>query len=216
VRPKTAGQAGPEWDVSDDRGRRALTERQRQVLGGVRRGLANKEIAYELGVSTDDVKRIVSRLLALFDAPNRTALAQLAPTGSPDSSVFDLDFLTLFDQAPLGILATIGPDHIPCFANRAALATIPARSEMPLVGTPLRTTLSEVECHEFLELVEESFRTGEVTIAKQVRLRHRRGDQVRVVYLDVRVEPVQREADVCGLLVFAKHAGTADAHQFLN
>lgn len=202
--------------MNNGEGRQALTQRQREVLGGVRRGLANKEIAFELGVGTDDVKRIVSRLLSLFDAPNRTALAQAALPGTPDACGFDLDFLNLFDEAPLAILATIGPDHVPCFANRAALATIPARAEVPLVGTSLRTALSGIECHELLELVEESFRTGDVSIAKQVPLRHRRGDQVQVVYLDVRVEPVQREADVCGLLVFAKNASVAEAHQVRN
>ena len=202
--------------MSDHQGNQALTQRQREVLGGVRRGLANKEIAFELGVGTDDVKRIVSRLLSLFDAPNRTALAQAALPGSPDSCGFDLDFLNLFNEAPLAILATIGPDHVPCFANRAALATIPATPEVPLVGTSLRTALSVTECHEFLELVEGTFRTGDVSVAKQVPLRHWHGDQVQVVYLDVRVEPVQRETDVCGLLVFAKNAGAVEAHQVRN
>jgi DNA-binding CsgD family transcriptional regulator len=201
--------------VNDVRGHQALTQRQREVLGGVRRGLANKEIAFELGVGTDDVKRIVSRLLAMFDAPNRTALAQAAMPGSPDACGFDLDFLSLFEEAPLAILATIGPDHVPCFANRAALATIPARADLPLIGTSLRAALSGIECHEFLDLVEGSFRTGDVSNAKQVSLRHRSGDQVRVVYLDVRVEPVQRDADVCGLLVFAKNA-VVEAHQVRN
>jgi len=202
--------------VNEDHTNQGLTQRQREVLGGVRRGLANKEIAFELGVGTDDVKRIVSRLLSLFDAPNRTALAQAALPGSPDSCGFDLDFLNLFNEAPLAILATLGPDHVPCFANRAALTTIPARLEVPLVGTSLRSALAGIECHEFLELVEESFRTGDVSIAKQVRMRHRRGDQVHVVYLDVRIEPVQRDTDVCGLLVFAKNAGVAEAHQVRN
>jgi hypothetical protein len=186
------------------------------VLGGVRRGLANKEIAYELGVGTDDVKRIVSRLLALFEAPNRTALAQAAVPGSPDSCGFDLDFLNLFDDAPLAIVATLGPDHVPCYANRAALATIPARPDVPLIGTSLRAALSGFEGQELLALVEESFRTGEVSIARRVRLRDRRGDPTQVVYLDVRVEPVQREDDVCGLLVFVKNAGPADANPLLN
>jgi hypothetical protein len=67
-----------------------------------------------------------------------------------------------------------------------------------------------------VEVVEESFRTGDVSIAKQVRLRHRRGDQIQVTYLDVHVEPVQREADVCGLLVFAKNTGVLEAHQVRN
>lgn len=199
-----------------DQGRRQLTERQREVLGGVRRGLANKEIAYELGVGTDDVKRIVSRLLALFDASNRTALAQAALPENPDSCGFDLGFLNLFEEAPLAIIATLGPDHVPCFANRAALATIPARPEVNLVGTSLKAALSGQGCHELLALVEESFRTGEVAVAKQVRVRHWSGDLVRVAYLDVRVEPVrERESDVCGLLVFAKSAG-GDPNQVLN
>ena len=199
--------------MNSDEGRRELTQRQREVLGGVRRGLANKEIAYELGVGTDDVKRIVSRLLAMFEAPNRTALAQAVLPGSPDSCGFDLDFLNLFDEAPLAILATLGPEHVPCFANRAALATIPACPEVPLVGTSLRRALSGIECAEFLELVEESFRTGDVSVAKQVPLRRRAGDQTQEIYLDVRVEPVrERETDVCGLLVFAKNTATADAH----
>jgi DNA-binding CsgD family transcriptional regulator len=199
-----------------DQGRRQLTERQREVLGGVRRGLANKEIAYELGVGTDDVKRIVSRLLALFDASNRTALAQAALPKSPDTCGFDLDFLSLFEEAPLVIIATLGPDHVPCFANRAALATIPARPEVPLVGTSLKDALSGQGCYELLALVEESFRTGEVAVAKHVRVRHWSGDLVRVTYLDVRVEPVhQGESDVCGLLVFAKNAG-GDPNQVLN
>jgi DNA-binding CsgD family transcriptional regulator len=205
-----------EWELNSGQERRELTERQREVLGGVRRGLANKEIAYELGVGTDDIKRIVSRLLALFEAPNRTALAQAALPGTPDSCGFDLDFLNLFEEAPLAILATLGPNHVPCFANRAALATIPARPEVPLVGTSLRAALAGIECEEFLALVEDSFRTGDVSIAKQVRLRQRRGDQVQNLYLDIRVEPVrERDANVCGLLVFAKNAGT-DPNQVLN
>lgn len=201
--------------MEQDRGeRRELTERQREVLGGVRRGLANKEIAYELGVGTDDIKRIVSRLLALFHAPNRTALAQAVLPGTPDSCGFDLDFLGLFEEAPLAIVATLGPDHVPCFANRAALATIPARPEVPLVGTALRAALSGIDCQEFFELVEGSFRTGQVSVATQVPLTQTHGDRTQVVYLDVRVEPVrERESDVCGLLVFAKNAAVADANQ---
>jgi len=193
--------------VGSDSGRQELTQRQRDVLGGVRRGLANKEIAHELGVGTDDIKRIVSRLLARFDAPNRTALAQAALPEGHDVCGFNLEFLSLFDDAPLAILATVGPNHVPCFANRAALAAIPARPELPLVGTSLRAALSGIECKEFLELVEESFRTGDVSIAKQVGFRSRRDGQTQAVYLDVRVEPVrEHETDVCGLLVFAKSA----------
>jgi len=216
VDPEAGEAVGRKWDMHSNHGNPALTQRQREVLGGVRRGLANKEIAFELGVGTDDVKRIVSRLLALFAAPNRTALAQAALPGSPDSCGFDLDFLSLFDEAPLAILATLGPDHVPCFANRAAVATIPAPAEQPLVGTSLRAALSAIECQEFLDLVEASFQTGGVRIAKQVPLKHRRGEETQVVYLDVRVEPVQREADVCGLLVFAKNAGAAYANEVRN
>ncbi len=50
----------------------SLTKRQRQVLGLMAKGQANKEIARELGVSEHTVKIHVTAILRLFNASNRT------------------------------------------------------------------------------------------------------------------------------------------------
>ena len=57
---------------------RHLTEREREVLGFVSRGLMNKEIARDLGISNRMVEKYVSRLLAKSCTSTRTELARLA------------------------------------------------------------------------------------------------------------------------------------------
>ena len=55
-----------------------LTPRQRDVLGGIVRGLANKEIARELDIAEGTVKIHLAALFAHFDVRNRTELATRA------------------------------------------------------------------------------------------------------------------------------------------
>lgn len=57
---------------------RHLTEREREVLGFVSRGLMNKEIARDLGISNRMVEKYVSRLLAKSGTSTRTELARFA------------------------------------------------------------------------------------------------------------------------------------------
>jgi DNA-binding NarL/FixJ family response regulator len=59
----------------NDRSLSRLTERQREVLYLVCRGLRNSEIAAKVGVSPRTVKGYVAQLLLIFDATNRTELA---------------------------------------------------------------------------------------------------------------------------------------------
>jgi DNA-binding NarL/FixJ family response regulator len=60
-------------------GRRdALSERESEVLRLVARGLSNKQIARELGVSLSTVKCHVGSLLAKLSLPTRTQLALYA------------------------------------------------------------------------------------------------------------------------------------------
>lgn len=49
----------------------AITPREREILALVARGQANKEIAYQLGISEDTVKRHVSNVLVKLDVSDR-------------------------------------------------------------------------------------------------------------------------------------------------
>ena len=55
-----------------------LTPRQRDVLAGIVRGLANKEIARELDIAEGTVKIHLAALFSHFDVRNRTELATRA------------------------------------------------------------------------------------------------------------------------------------------
>ena len=56
----------------------ALTEREREVLDGLGRGLTNRDIAHRLYVSPSTVKAVVSSLLRKLNAPTRTAVVARA------------------------------------------------------------------------------------------------------------------------------------------
>src|SRR5437870_3377014 len=60
-----------------------ITRRQHAVLDLVARGYANKQIAGELAISEGAVKKHVSHLMLEFQAPNRTALVNVAAMRSP-------------------------------------------------------------------------------------------------------------------------------------
>ena len=62
----------------DDAPLRALTEREREVLAQVGRGLSNDEIARELFISPATARTYVSRLLAKLGARDRSRLVVLA------------------------------------------------------------------------------------------------------------------------------------------
>jgi LuxR family transcriptional regulator, maltose regulon positive regulatory protein len=57
-----------------------LTSRERQVLGLLALGRANRDIAAELVVTLDTVKRHVSHILAKLGAANRTEAVARART----------------------------------------------------------------------------------------------------------------------------------------
>jgi DNA-binding NarL/FixJ family response regulator len=59
---------------------RVLTPRERQVLGELRRGRTNKEIAHRLGVSTTTINKHVQQVLKKLHVPNRAQAVLLVDT----------------------------------------------------------------------------------------------------------------------------------------
>jgi DNA-binding NarL/FixJ family response regulator len=55
-----------------------LTPMQRKILNGVRSGLLNKQIAYDLGIAEATVKAHMTLLMRKFNACNRTQMALAA------------------------------------------------------------------------------------------------------------------------------------------
>jgi len=58
--------------------RPALTQREKEILHCVFRGLTNKEIAYELSVAENTVKNHINNLMCKLDAKDRTHATHLA------------------------------------------------------------------------------------------------------------------------------------------
>jgi DNA-binding NarL/FixJ family response regulator len=52
-----------------------LTTRERQVAEAIARGLSNKQIALEFGISTETVKRHLASIYSKLALPGRVALA---------------------------------------------------------------------------------------------------------------------------------------------
>mgnify|MGYP002655242089 FL=1 len=83
--PET-GEAG----ADDDLARIAsLTPAQRRILGGIRQGLLNKQIAYELAISEATVKAHITAILRKLGVNSRTQAVLLAAKLEVDQPVAD-------------------------------------------------------------------------------------------------------------------------------
>ena len=61
-----------------------LTERERQMAQAVSRGLRNREIAEEFGISEETVKKHLATIYSKLALPGRVALAvHVLQTGAP-------------------------------------------------------------------------------------------------------------------------------------
>jgi DNA-binding CsgD family transcriptional regulator len=102
-------------------GGRRLTDRQTAILELVASGMANKEIAFELGISEQAVKEHVSTLLHHLGAANRAALGEAAATRRfVGAFSIDPEWLRfLFQEAPLPIAVVAGPEHSVVAFNKA-------------------------------------------------------------------------------------------------
>ena len=145
-----------------------LTPRQREVLDGLIRGLTNKEIAGELGIGPDAVKRVISRLLIKLNAASRTALVQLAlqTDAARRRRSRGPSALSLLDAVPVPALITRGAAHRVEYANPAAKTILTdAGSTMELsqlfLPEPRRT---------IAQIADESFATAAPRVARGVAL----------------------------------------------
>ena len=166
---------GNQRSESDGRARTddpRLTARQRQVLDGLIRGLTNKEIAGELGIGPDAVKRVVSRLLIKLNASSRTALVQpaLQSDAARRRRSHAPNAFSLLDAVPVPALITRGVSHRLEYANPSAKLVLPEVDSVvelaQLFGPAPRRTIARI--------ADESFSTDTPRVARRVTL-----DEVR-------------------------------------
>jgi len=145
-----------------------LTPRQRQVLDGLFRGLANKEIAAELGIGPDAVKRVVSRLLIKLDASSRTALVKpaLQTDAARRRTSRAPSALSLLDVVPVPAVVTRGATHRLEYAN--AVAKMVLADAAP--GIELRDLLPPAPRRAIARIADESFAAAAPRIGRGVAL----------------------------------------------
>jgi DNA-binding CsgD family transcriptional regulator len=144
---------------------RPLTKRQSAILDLVGRGLSNKVIGFELGISEQVVKEHVSALLRRLDARNRGALgaAALARGVIGSFQVNPAWLRYLFREAPVPIAVVVGPQHRHVAFNRSYEVVAGARR---LLGMRYVDAFPErVSMQGFLN---RAYRTGERISARAV------------------------------------------------
>lgn len=178
----------------------ALTARQRQVVDGLIRGLTNKEIAAELGVGPDAVKRTISRVLIKLNAPSRTAIVQIALRTSAArlGRSSGTNALSLLDAAPIPALVTRGEQHLVEYANPVARAVL----RLADVGVRLTDLLPRDAAGAVGAVADATFRGDEGRVARAVTL-HQADPDGAWRRADVFARPVRDGAErLAGLIVF--------------
>jgi DNA-binding CsgD family transcriptional regulator len=178
-----------------------LTPRQRQVLDGLIRGLTNKEIAAELGVGPDAVKRVISRLLIKLDAPSRTALVRsaLQTEAARRRSSRAPSALSLLDAVPLPALVTRGAAHHVEYANPAAKSILPDAES----GIELALLFPPEPRRTIARIADASFAEAASRLARRVTLNDFSRTDVGWRRVDVHTTPIRDGVGkLAGLLVF--------------
>lgn len=178
---------------------RPLTERQRQVLDLVVRGLGNKAIAGELGISEQAAKEHVSTLLRRFGATGRAALAeigtQLQILGSTDVDVSWLPYL--FVAAPIGIQVLRGPEHHVVAindTNRKAL-------DREVIGLPFRDAFPYT-ADRILPMLDRVYASGEPHQEYEFEGRWVRDGIIQISYGDFVIQPIREDGTITGVMIF--------------
>ena len=178
-----------------------LTSRQRQVLDGLIRGLTNKEIAGELGIGPDAVKRVISRLMIKLDAPSRTALVQpaLQTDAARRRRSRAPNAFSLLDAVPIPALITRGAAHRIEYVNQAAktvLTDAESVIELAQLFTPEpRRTIARI--------ADESFAAATPRVARGVALQPLARPGTSLCRVDVFTNPIHDGAGkLAGLVLF--------------
>ena len=142
-----------------------LTKRQSAILELVGRGLSNKVIAFELGISEQVVKEHVSALLRRLGARNRGALGAAALARAIIGSFqVNPDWLRyLFREAPLPIAVVVGPQHRHVAFNRSYELVAGARRLLGVRYADVFPKRLSMQRH-----LSRAYRTGERIIARAI------------------------------------------------
>jgi PAS domain S-box-containing protein len=106
----------------------------------------------------------------------------------------------VLDEAPAGIMISIGPQHIVESANQAYRRYVGGRE---ILGRPLGRALPETQGQPFLTLMDGVFRTGEAAVGREMLARLHTGpdDQPEARYFDYAYQPLRdRDGRVYGIL----------------
>jgi DNA-binding CsgD family transcriptional regulator len=179
-----------------------LTPRQTQVLDRVTRGLENKQIARELGVSEQAVKEQVSSLLQRFNVPNRAALAEAGTarriTGTHAIEPAWLQYL--FSEAPVMIAMLRGPAHTIEIANEAFRRSCADRD---FLGRPFREVFPETSS-EMLAIYDEVFASGVPQIKHEIPARFLHDGRAELGWGSFAFQPLRGDdGEVDGVMVFS-------------
>lgn len=204
-----------------------LTKRQAEVVALVAGGLANKQIAAELGISERVVKGHVSDLLRKFDVANRAGLiaAVMAARGlglptdvsrpviDPAlASVLSPIDLAGYRDAPIMVAVTLGPKHRYVFIN-AMSAVVAGRSRASVEGKTLREIYPDIDA-KYEAALDHVYASGEPWAMSRAPASFPQDDgTVRVTLLHLMFAPLRdRKHTVVGILHIGSELEPDDPH----
>jgi len=180
----------------------AATGRTRRTSGLLNReDLPDKEIAAELGIGPDAVKRVISRLLIKLDASSRTALVKpaLQTDAARRRRSRAPSALSLLDVVPVPAIVTRGATHRVEYANAFAKDVLADADP----GMALLDLLPPAPRRAIGRIADESFATASPRIGRGVALHDfsRLGTSWRRV--DVFANPIHDGVGkLAGLVIF--------------
>ena len=196
-----------------------LTPRQVDVVRHVAQGLANKQIAAELGVSERVVKGHVSDLLKKFQVPNRAGLIASVmamrglglpedvsrPALEPDlEEAIGQATLSGYRDAPIMVAVTLGPRHRYAFVNQMS-ASVAGRTGESLLGRTLREAYPDIDA-TFESALDRVYATGAPWAASRAPARFPHDDgSFRDTHLHLIFTPLR---DKAGTIVGILHIGS--------